>query len=65
VNARRAGGRRAADPQHRPAGAFIDDVGFALLFPAPGMALPSLYEAATEQPMPPLEMAWDPDAQQM
>ena len=34
------------------AGAFIDDVGFALLFPGPGMALPSLYEAASEQPMP-------------
>jgi hypothetical protein len=32
------------------AGAFVDDVGFALLFPAPGVALPSLYEAASEHP---------------
>jgi hypothetical protein len=47
------------------AGAFIDDVGFALLFPAPGMALPSLYEAATEQPVPLAEMAWGPDAQRV
>ena len=47
------------------AGAFIDDVGFALLFPAPGTALPSLYEAATEQPVPLAEMAWGPDAQRV
>ena len=45
--------------------AFIDDVGFALLFPTAGMALPSLYEAASEQPMPPSETAWGPDEQRV
>jgi hypothetical protein len=40
---------RPPDPQHRPAGAFVKDVGFALLFPTAGMALPSLYETACEQ----------------
>ena len=33
------------------AGAFVEDVGFALLFPTAGMALPSLYETACEQPV--------------
>jgi hypothetical protein len=47
------------------AGAFIDDVGFALLFPASGMVLPSLYEAASEHPVPLAEMAWGPDAQRV
>ena len=47
------------------AGAFIDDVGFALLFPGSGVALPSLYEATSEQPMPPSETAWGPDAQRV
>jgi hypothetical protein len=47
------------------AGAFIDDVGFALLFPASGMVLPSLYEAASEQPVPLAELAWGPDAQRV
>jgi hypothetical protein len=45
--------------------AFVADVGFALLFPAPGVALPSLYEAASEQPMPFSEMAWGPDEQRV
>jgi hypothetical protein len=47
------------------AGAFIDDVGFALLFPTAGVALPSLYEATSEQPMPLSETAWGPDAQRV
>ena len=47
------------------AGAFIHDVGFALLFPAPGIALPSLYEAASEQPVPLSEVTWGPDAQRV
>ena len=47
------------------AGAFIDDVGFALLFPSTRVALPSLYEAASEQPMPLAELAWGPDAQRV
>jgi hypothetical protein len=32
------------------AGAFVDDVGFALLFPTAAAALPSLHEAASQQP---------------
>jgi hypothetical protein len=40
-------------------------VGFALLLPAPGMALPSLYEAASEQPVPLAKQAWGPDAQRV
>jgi hypothetical protein len=65
------GGRGAGGRPGRPirsigrAGAFIDDVGFALLLPAPGMALPSLYEAASEQPVPLAELAWGPDAQRV
>ena len=47
------------------AGAFIDDVGFALLFPSTRVALPSLYEAASEQPVPLAELAWGPDAQRV
>ena len=47
------------------AGAFIDDVGFALLFPTTSVALPSLYEAASEQPMPLSETAWGPDEQRV
>jgi hypothetical protein len=47
------------------AGAFIDDVGFALLFPAPGKALPSLYEAASQQPMPLAETGWGPEEQRV
>jgi hypothetical protein len=43
------------------AGTFIDDVGFVLLFPTAGVALPSLYEATSEQPTPLSEMAWGPD----
>jgi hypothetical protein len=47
------------------AGEYIDDVGFALLFPSSGVALPSLYEAASEQPMPLAELAWGPDEQRV
>jgi hypothetical protein len=43
----------------------VEDVGFALLFPTPGLALPSLYEAASEQPVPLAEMARGPDAQRL
>jgi hypothetical protein len=45
------------------AGAFVEDVGFALLFPTAGMALPSLYETACEQPVPLVETGWGPDEQ--
>jgi hypothetical protein len=47
------------------AGAFVADVGFALLFPASGVALPSLYQAASEQPTPLSEVAWGPDEQRV
>src|SRR5918993_3821827 len=47
------------------AGTFVEGVGFALLFPGSGVALPSLYEAASEQPGPLSEMAWGPDAQRV
>jgi hypothetical protein len=47
------------------AGAFIDDMGFALLFPASAVILPSLYEAASEHPMRLTETAWGPDAQRV
>jgi hypothetical protein len=47
------------------AAAFVDDVGFALLFPTAEAALPSLYEAASEQPLPLSEMVWGPDAQRV
>ena len=33
------------------AAAFIDDVGFALLFPNKGVVLPTLYEVASDQPL--------------
>jgi hypothetical protein len=42
------------------AGAFVDDVGFALLFPTAAAALPWLYEAASQQPLPLSEMVWGP-----
>jgi hypothetical protein len=47
------------------AGAFVDDVGFALLFPTAGVALPSLYEAASQQPLPLSELVWGPDTQRV
>jgi hypothetical protein len=47
------------------AGAFIDDVGLALLFPTAEAALPSLYQAASQQPLPLSEAGWGPDAQRV
>jgi len=43
------------------AGAFVDDVGFALLFPHKGVVLPTLYEAASDQPLSSIEDYWGPD----
>ncbi len=37
---------------------FIDDVGFALLFPKAGIALPSLWEAASDRPLNDAVEAW-------
>jgi hypothetical protein len=44
------------------AAAFIDDVGFALLFPNRGVFLPSLYEAASDRPLSGPEGDWGPEA---
>jgi hypothetical protein len=44
------------------AGAFVEDLGFALLFPNKGVVLPSLYEAASDQPLDTLGTDWGPDA---
>lgn len=56
---------RPPDPQHRPGRDVCGDVGFALLFPTAGVALPSLHEAASEQPMPLAETGWGPDEQRV
>lgn len=45
------------------ASAFIEDVGFALLFPKAGIALPSLWQVATEQSFEDDE--WGPDAERV
>ncbi len=47
------------------AGAFVQDVGFALLFPKSGVALPSLWEAATELPASGLPESWGPEAERI
>jgi hypothetical protein len=43
------------------AAAFIDDVGFALLFPKKGVVLPTLYEAVSDQPLSGIEDYWSAD----
>lgn len=47
------------------AAAFVDDVGFALLFPKSGVALPSLWEAATDRTISHLGEEWGPDAERV
>lgn len=47
------------------AAAFIADVGFALLFPKPGVALPSLWEAASDRPIRDLPQDWGPDIERV
>lgn len=42
----------------RRAAEFIDDVGFAVLFPKRGLALPSLYEVATDIPIEAVMDEW-------
>lgn len=44
------------------AAAFIDDVGFALLFPNKGVVLPSLYDVASDKPLFSAAGDWGPDA---
>lgn len=47
------------------AAAFIDDVGFALLFPKSGSPLPSLWEACSDRPLSSLPQEWGPDIQRV
>lgn len=47
------------------AAAFVEDVGFALLFPKSGVALPSLWEAASDRPIHDLGREWGPDAERI
>lgn len=47
------------------AGAFVQDVGFALLFPNKGVVLPTLYEPASDRPMDALASDWGPDAERV
>jgi hypothetical protein len=48
------------------AAAFVQDVGFALLFPARGVDLPSLYNAATEHLSATFwEVEWGPDSERV
>jgi hypothetical protein len=47
------------------AASFVDDVGFALLFPKAGVALPSLWEAATDRSIGSLGEEWGPDAERL
>jgi hypothetical protein len=48
------------------AAAFVQDVGFALLFPARGVDLPSLYNAATERLTGTFwEVEWGPDSERV
>lgn len=44
---------------------FIDDVGFSLLFPKAGVAIPSLWEAASDRPLKDIEREWGPDIERV
>ena len=44
---------------------FVDDVGFALLFPKAGIELPSLWEATTDRPLHTAEHDWGPDMEKV
>ncbi len=58
-------GRRRVGSIERAA-AFIEDVGFALLFPKAGVALPSLWEAASDRPIrDDLGWEWGPEAERV
>jgi hypothetical protein len=56
-------GRRIASLER--AAAFLDDVGFALLFPKANVALPSLWEAASDREIRDLGREWGPDAERI
>ena len=54
-------GRRKVGRIERAA-AFVEDLGFALLFPNKGVALPSLYDVASDRPLFSPAGDWGPDA---
>jgi hypothetical protein len=47
------------------AAAFVDDVGFALLFPSRGVELPSLFEATSDRTIEHLGVDWGPDTERV
>ncbi len=47
------------------AGAFVEDVGFALLYPNKGVVLPTLYEVASDHPLESLGQDWGSDAERV
>src|SRR6266540_3814451 len=47
------------------AAAFVDDVGFALLFPSRGVELPSLLEATSDRTIGQLGVDWGPDTERV
>jgi len=47
------------------AAAFIDDVGFALLFPKSGLAVPSLWDAVSDRTTASLPREWGPDIERV
>jgi hypothetical protein len=55
--------RKIGSPER--AGAFIRDVGFALLFPNKGVVFPTLLEVVSEQPIEDLGWDWGPDAERV
>jgi hypothetical protein len=62
ARARRWWAGRAKVTRIDRAAAFIEDVGFALLFPNEGVALPSLYDVASDRPLFSPAGDWGPDA---
>lgn len=47
------------------AGAFVEDVGFAVLFPKAGVAFPSLWEVSTDLAVSEISESWGPEAERI
>jgi len=62
ARARRWWASRAKVTRIDRAAAFVEDVGFTLLFPNKGVALPSLYDVASDRPLFSPAGDWGPDA---
>jgi hypothetical protein len=62
ARARRWWADRATVRRIDRAAAFVEDVGFALLFPNKGVVLPSLYDVASDRPLFSPAGDWGPDA---